>query len=188
MYQYIISVSGLVPMGAAIFALVADAILNRRSGLIVIKRVDWSIILLFLGLFVWLHGFNKTHLVQATWAWVGLADADFHTAKHIAILTAFVLVGGNIFSNVPLTIIMLGLLQPCQDQKALVLYLAWLLTLAGNLTMFGSVANLIVVQKGVQSLKYRLTFWQYFRFGFLTTLLITGVGLIIIYGLLLIPT
>ena len=107
--------------------------------------------------------------------------------QNIAILTVLVLVGSLVFSNVPLTLILLEVLPPCGDQQHLVVFLAWLLTLAGNLTMFSSVANLIVVQKGVQSLKYRLTFWQYFQFGFITTLLIIGVGLVIIYGLLLIP-
>ncbi len=57
----------------------------------------------------------------------------------------------------------------------------WLLlaagsTLAGNLTLFGAVANLIVVEAAAK-LGYQLTFWQHLQFG----LPLTVVTLLIAY-------
>ena len=74
---------------------------------------------------------------------------------------------------------------PEGDHLGLVLYLAFLTTIAGNLTLFGSVANLIVAQKALtSSLKYRFNFWTYLKFGFISTLLLSLVGMFVIYGLL----
>ena len=60
------------------------------------------------------------------------------------------------------------------------------LTFPGNLTLFGSVANLIVAQKAQESVDYHLTFWTYLRYGLPSTLLTLTVGILLIYGLLLI--
>ena len=59
-----------------------------------------------------------------------------------------------------------------------------LLLFTGNLTLFGSVANLIVSQKSKETLSYRLTFWKFLRFGFITTVPILVIGVIFLYGLL----
>lgn len=84
----------------------------------------------------------------------------------------------------PLTIIVLELLIPCVNQLELVLYLAWISTIAGNLTLFGSVANLIVAQKAYSTIGYRLGFFEYLRYGFVTTVVLSALGMAIIYGLL----
>lgn len=59
------------------------------------------------------------------------------------------------------------------------LILAWASTIAGNLTLVGSAANLIVCEKArtVPYLHYHLSFWRHFRFGFPATLLIVSIGL-----------
>ncbi|CAF1114660.1 unnamed protein product [Adineta steineri] len=91
----------------------------------------------------------------------------------------------NIFSNVPLTLLVLEQVPPTGDHLSLVLYLAFITTIAGNLTLFGSVANLIVAQKALtSSLQHKFDFWTYLKFGFLTTILLSLVGTLIIYGLL----
>ena len=97
----------------------------------------------------------------------------------------FTIIGSNVFSNVPLTLLVLEQVPRTGDHLSLILYLAFLTTIAGNLTLFGSVANLIVAQKALSSdLQYRFTFWTYFKFGFITTILFSFIGMFIIYGLI----
>lgn len=131
-----------------------------------------------------MHGLNATRLPRWGWEKLGLASAGQLSPVKLAILAAFILIGSNIFSNVPLTMIVLEQLVPCKDQFGLILYLAWMASIAGNLTLFGSVANLIVAQKGQQTIKYRLTFFGYLRYGFFTTLINSVVGMLILYGFL----
>ena len=177
-------ITGLVPVGAALVIITADAVINRRSALHIIHRVDWSIILMFLGIFVWMDGINITRLPRWIWKHLGLAGADYAYISTIAMLSGFVIIGSNIFSNVPLTIIILEQLEPCQDQLRMVLLLSWCATIAGNLTLFGSVANLIVADKTLQTVNFRLTFWRYLRFGLPTSVIIIFVGLLVLNGLL----
>ena len=148
------------------------------------RRVDWSILMMFFGMFTYMHGLNATRLPRWGWAKLGLAESTTLSPLKLVVLAAFILIGSNIFSNVPLTLIVLEQMVPCADQFGLVLYLAWCATIAGNLTLFGSVANLIVAQKGQQTVKYRLTFFGYLRFGFFTTIVNMVVGIVMIYGFL----
>ncbi|XP_050418719.1 uncharacterized protein LOC126832081 [Patella vulgata] len=177
---------GLVPMAGATLALVVDAALNKRNASVIMGRVDWGVIMMFFGIFVWLHGINTTRIPRWIWKQMGLADANLDDTQTIVILCVFVIFCSNIFSNVPLTIIVLDQLEPCKNQFALVLYLAWCSTIAGNLTLFGSVANLLVAQKARETLDEPLTFMGYLKYGFVSTLIIVIIGIPIIYGLLLI--
>lgn len=172
-------------MGAAILAITADAIINRQTAFVVLRRVDWSILMMFLGMFVYMQGLSATRLPRWGWHQLGLSGAGLAlTPARLAVLAGFIVGSSNVFSNVPLTLLVLEQLVPCADQFGLVLYLAWCATIAGNLTLFGSVANLIVAQKGQQTLKRRLTFCGYLRFGFVTTLLNVVVGVVLLYGFL----
>ena len=62
--------------------------------------------------------------------------------------------------------------------------LAWVSTVAGNLTLLGSAANLIVCEQArhAPSLAYNLTFWRHFKFGLPSTLIVTAIGLFLIRG------
>ena len=124
---------GLVPMAAAVIVIAADAIINRRNAVIIMKRVDWSILMMFFGIFVWMHGFNATQIPRWCWHNVGLSAAGTHvSAAQLATFSVFVILGSNVFSNVPLTLIVLEQLVPCQNQFGLVVMLAWIATIAGK--------------------------------------------------------
>jgi Na+/H+ antiporter NhaD/arsenite permease-like protein len=68
----------------------------------------------------------------------------------------------NLVSNVP-AVLLLHHLIPHPDTRSWLLLAAGS-TLAGNLTLLGSVANLIVAEAAVKQ-GYRLTFWEHLRFG-----------------------
>ena len=185
--MFYFSISGLIPIAAACMAIIFDGLLNRRPSMGIVHRLDWSVVLTFMGLFVWLYGLGKTQVPNWLWTKVSLAENTFTSAWGILLLTVTVVVGTNIFGNVIVTVIVLDRLVPCQNQLSLVLYLAWCSSIAGNLTQLSNTTNLIVSQKALQAVNYRLTYWTYLKYGFLTTLVILPMGILILYCLLLIP-
>ena len=64
------------------------------------------------------------------------------------------------------------------------LILAWVSTVAGNLTLVGSAANLIVSEQARRAkvMGYNLSFWNHLRFGLPATLIVIAVGLPLIHG------
>jgi Na+/H+ antiporter NhaD/arsenite permease-like protein len=118
------------------------------------------------------------------WEKLGLAEDKLESVWSLGLLYAFILVGSNVFSNVPLTILVLEQVAPCTPNLPLVLYLGWVATVAGNLTLFGSVANLIVVEKAYETLRVHFTFMDYLKYGFLSTLLLSLAGMLAVFLLL----
>lgn len=74
-------------------------------------------------------------------------------------------------------------ISPANEKKAW-LILAWASTVAGNLSLLGSAANLIVCEQArrAQHLGYNLSFWSHLKFGLPSTLVVTAIGLILIRG------
>ena len=96
-----------------------------------------------------------------------------------------VLVLSNVCSNVPSVMLLGQILQSQQvndvDKTLGWLVLAWSATVAGNFTLVGSIANLIVAEKGA-ACGYELTFWRHFMFASWSTLIIMLVGCFILFG------
>ncbi len=90
---------------------------------------------------------DKTEIPTINYSVHFKASLNLMEPGPLLLFSLFISILSNIFSNVPLTVLVLAQLTPCGKQKLLVLYLAWLTTVSGNLTMFGSVANLIVAQQ-----------------------------------------
>lgn len=74
-------------------------------------------------------------------------------------------------------------ISPIAEKKAW-LILAWVSTVAGNLSLLGSAANLIVCEQArrAQFGGYTLTFWRHLKFGVPSTLIVTAVGLALVRG------
>ena len=68
------------------------------------------------------------------------------------------------------------------DEKKAWLILAWVGTIAGNLSLLGSVANLIVCEQAHRApqLGYTLSFWSHLKFGVPITLIVIAIGLTLI--------
>lgn len=73
--------------------------------------------------------------------------------------------------------------SPADKNKAW-LILAWVSTVAGNFSLLGSAANLIVCEQAQRSLAagYTLSFWSHLRFGIPSTLMVTAIGVPLIRG------
>ena len=177
--------AGLVPLGAAILIITADAILNRQSASVTLKRCNWSVIIMFMAIFVWVSGFNATGLPKWTWYNVGLSNVSGNLSiSTLATITGFCVLGTNIFGPFLYTLTVLELLEPCQNQLQFILCVAWCSSIGGNLTLFGSMSNIIIAQRARQTLDFKLTNWIYLRFAVLTTLIHIVSGLCLICGIL----
>jgi Na+/H+ antiporter NhaD/arsenite permease-like protein len=176
---------GLMPVAAGIFTMLADTILNKTYAHDAMLKIDWTVILMFMGLFVWLGGFQNTCYPEM--AFNKLAPyMNLNKIEGVLLFTVAVIIGSNIFSNVPLVILIvdrIGSLCGEEECKGPLggLLLAWISTIAGNFTLIGSVANLIVAEKARGTVGYRITFWNYFKFGGISTCVVLFGMLPIVY-------
>ena len=178
---------GLIPLGASILTMLVDSIINRKYAFDAMARVDWTVVLMFMGLFAWIGGFQNTCIPKRIFD--GLAEyMNLHTFGGVILFTVFVIIGANIFSNVPLTILIIDRLPDlCGDEKCTGplggLILSWVATISGNTSLIGSICNLIVAEKARSTLNYQLTFLRYARFGLASALLVIYCGLPFVYFL-----
>ena len=133
-------------------------------------HVDWGLLVFFAGLFVVIGGINRTGILRA------LHDraAPLFGPSGVG-LTLFTVAMSNLVSNVPYVIVV---------QKWISGSYAWTLvamasTFAGNLTIVGSVANMIVLELSKDHAK--IGFLQYLRAGVPVTIVTTAAGFLILY-------
>ncbi len=131
--------------------------------------VDWSLLMLFLGLFLILGGAEQAGI---TGELLGLAERL--NLRNTLIFTAMVTLLSNIVSNVPAVMLLKGLVPQFRDPHTAWLMLAMSSTLAGNLTITGSVANIIVVEKARS--EAHISFLEYMKIGVPVTLVTLAIG------------
>jgi Na+/H+ antiporter NhaD/arsenite permease-like protein len=134
------------------------------------REIDWSLLLMFAGLFVVVAGFETALLTPQVIAEVGLLHLD-----KVPVLSLVTAALSNLVSNVPAVLVLRPFVGAAGDPERAWLTVAMASTLAGNLTILGSVANLIVVQ-GARSRGIAIGFWAYFRVGAPLTVLTILVG------------
>jgi Na+/H+ antiporter NhaD/arsenite permease-like protein len=91
---------------------------------------------------------------------------DLQRAGLLTIVTAVL---SNLVSNVPAVMLLKSLVPRLPDPHTAWLVAAMASTLAGNLTITGSVANIIVVERARPEAV--IGFWDYFRIGLPITVL-----------------
>jgi len=134
-------------------------------------EIDWSLLVLFAGLFIVVAGLEHSALEQDL-----LRVASMFRLNNSITLTAFSAALSNLVSNVPAVLLFRPIVRHLTSPRQGWLILAMSSTLAGNLTILGSVANLIVVQRARQVV--RVGFWEYCRVGAPLTLATLGAGLL----------
>jgi len=96
-------------------------------------------------------------------------------------LAWFSALGSNIFSNVPFVLVAGKRISNFADPTLMWKVMALATTFAGNLTLLGSVANLIVVESARRHCE--VGFWDYAKFGIPVTLLTTAAGMLVLLWL-----
>ena len=141
------------------------------AGRRVLARVDLSLLTLFAGLFVVVGALGHTGVTG-----LALAALGAGWANGVAGLTAITAIASNLFSNVPAVLLLAPLVAEAGAGRVGYLTLAMASTLAGNLTLAGSVANLIVAE-GARKLGVTIGFWDYLRVGLPITLITLALGI-----------
>jgi Na+/H+ antiporter NhaD/arsenite permease-like protein len=152
---------------AALIAGGALLITRRVKPEKIYRQIDWSLLVLFTGLFVVVAGAEKaTHHL--------LDQATRFPLQRVEVLTALSAALSNLLSNVPAVLVFKPLVPRLPDPQQAWLVLAMSSTLAGNLTILGSVANLIVVERARPHV--RIGFWDYAKVGIPVTLTTLAIG------------
>lgn len=130
--------------------------------------VDWQLLVLFAGLFVVNHALQASGAPERALAWLQAQGLDLTQPRWL--FTATVLLS-NLVSNVPAVMLLL----PAAGQAQAGALLALASTLAGNLILVGSIANLIVVDQAAL-LGVHIGWRQHARVGVPVTLASLGLA------------
>jgi Na+/H+ antiporter NhaD/arsenite permease-like protein len=159
-------------LGACLMLLV-----DFREPDLVLKEVDWSLLVFFSSLFIVVRGFGATGLPADAWN-EAKNSINVNTTSGIILYTILILIGSNTVSNVPLVLLFGPSIPTLHNPTHAWLLLSFVSTVAGNLTLVGSVANLIVAARA--KLYYRLEFIEYATFGTPSTIVVTIVGVCLV--------
>ncbi len=154
-------------------------VLARRDTHEVLKLVDWHLLVFFAALFVVVEGLNGTGLPDQTYSRLQgvFGSSEASQAWNFAWFSAL---GSNIFSNVPFVLVAGKWIGNFAQPELMWKVMALATTLAGNLTILGSVANIIVVESARGHAE--VGFWDYAKFGIPVTILTTlaGMGILLL--------
>jgi len=148
---------------------------NKPIAVEVLHHVNWSLLLFFAGLFITVHGLKSSGFTE--WVWIQAAPL-WHTSElgQEVNLVWLSVIGSNVVSNVPFIELMEDQMKRFDHPDTMWMLLALSTTFAGNLTLLGSVANIIVMEVSGEP----VSFWQYFKVGLPVTILSCVVGIILL--------
>ena len=153
-------------------AIIAGAVLlvtRRVKPAKIYLQIDWPLLVMFIGLFIVVAGVEKAlsrDLIRLA------ADLQLDRTGP---LSAAAVVLSNLVSNVPAVLVFKPFIAHLADPRRAWLTLAMGSTLAGNLTILGSVANLIVVERARRQAP--IGFLEYARVGVVVTAATVAVGI-----------
>lgn len=146
----------------------------------VLKLVDWHLLLFFAALFVVIEGLRETQLPEHIYQALRGVFGETTTAQAWN-LTWFSVAGSNVFSNVPFVLVAGQWMRNFIEPELMWKVLALSTTFAGNLTILGSVANVIVVESAKPHIE--VGFWDYARLGIPITIITTIVGVAVLLAM-----
>jgi len=162
-----------VPIALAAFIAAVLLLFTRRiKPNKIFTSIDWEILVFFAGLFI------VTGALESNGITARLSDFSRSLGElSVLDLSVITAVLSNLVSNVPAVLLLKSLIAQLNNPTAGWLTLAASSTLAGNLTLLGSVANLIVAESAGRR-KIKLSFWEYTKAGALITLATLGFSII----------
>lgn len=154
-------------------ALIAASILlftRRIKPERVFREIDWSLLVFFSALFV------VTSTVETT----GVGERLYDIFKNFIFVNIFsfsfsMAVLSNVVSNVPAVMLFAPFLNSLTNSYEFWITAAMSSTFAGNLTIIGSVANIIVVEIATKN-GIKINFMQFFRVGIMVTTITIAIG------------
>jgi Na+/H+ antiporter NhaD/arsenite permease-like protein len=156
----------LAGLSPALVASVGAAVLLVTRSMepkLVYEEVDWGLLVFFIGLFLIVAGAEQVGFTGKL-----LEVASAAGLNRSSTFAAATVVLSNIVSNVPAVMLLKSIVPSFANTHTAWLLLAMASTLAGNLTITGSVANIIVVERSKGEVP--IGFWDYFRVGLPVTI------------------
>ncbi|MGH8013087.1 MAG: anion transporter [Candidatus Binataceae bacterium] len=169
-------IAGLPTDLVAIAAGAVSLFTRRIKPARVYKLVDWTLLLMFAGLFIVVAGAEHTGVQDRIVAAIGS-----QRLLNIAVLTAVTAILSNIVSNVPAVMLFQPLYRSYNWNRRTALVIASASTLAGNLTILGSIANLIVVEAARRE-QITISFGEYMRTGVPLTVITLAIEIAMLHG------
>lgn len=152
--------TGVIAMTAGILALIVVMTKSPTKVVWVAKKVDWRILVFFIGLFILMGAVERSGLLtHIASLFPGFGDGNTPSITGVA---AFSAVLSNLVSNVP-GVMLIGNMLPAGNM-ALWFTLATCSTLAGNATLIGSAANVIVSERS-ETEDIHFNFWKFALIG-----------------------
>ena len=161
--------AGVPPAMAAALGAAALLITRTIEPHKLYEEVDWGLLVFFVGLFLIVGGAENAGIVGDF-----LHIAEYWNLHKLGAFTVAVAFLCNIVSNVPAVMLLKSMVPAFPNPHTAWLVLAMASTLAGNLTITGSVANIIVVESARPDTT--ITFWEYFRVGLPITVITLAFG------------
>lgn len=161
---------GQPPAKAAIIVGALLLLTRRVRSTRVYAEIDWSLLLMFSGLFIIVAGAEHALLTPD----IRAAAGGLHLERPW-VLSALTAVLSNLVSNVPAVLMLKPFVAALPDATRGWLLMAMASTLAGNFTVLGSIANLIVIEKAARR-GVTIGVWAYARVGMPLTVLTLLLG------------
>lgn len=178
----ILLIKGIVILGAVVLAFLLGLepalVASLGAAVLLITRrlkpnkvyagIDYNLLVIFIGLFVVVGGVEQSGLFK-----LFLGEIKLINLQAFTVLTVIL---SNIVSNVP-AVMLLKFMIPAAHSSLWWANMAIFSTLAGNLTITGSIANLIVVELAKKS-GIKIGFGDYLRIGFPITVILVLIGML----------
>ena len=150
------------PLPRYLVALVVAGLLlcsHKLESKDVLKLVDWQLLILFIGLFVVVGTFHREGLGNSALQWCSHHGLNLNNPFALAATTGVL---SNLINNSAAVMLLIHLVDLSKPINGYILALAN--TLAGNLFLIGSIANIIVV-KEAKEFGINISFWKFAKYG-----------------------
>lgn len=175
----VLAAAGVELAGAAMCAAAVLMVIARTPPKQAFALVDWQLLVFFAGLFVVVAGIAHAGVLERLFSYVAPVVARGDLVGDLAFV-ALVVVASNVVSNVPLVLVAVAWVPHMPEPTWGFILLAVGSTLAGTLTLFGSVANIIVMEGAGP--RGEIGFWRFLRYGAVITLVNLAVAFALLYA------
>lgn len=141
----------------------------------IIKEIDWVLLLFFASLFIVVKGAEKAGILPM-FVKISHFNNSFYSITFLHIVS---LVLSQLISNVPYVILLIPAIKH-NNSKLLWLALASSSTLAGNATIIGAMANLIVLESAAKS-GVTISFMEFLKPGIVVTIITLLLSIAVLY-------
>jgi len=161
----------LEPATVALAGATLLLIITRHDPQKVLEDVEWTTLMFFVGLFITVEAVVEVGWIER----VASALLDF-TAGNARVTTHLILwlsaIASGIVDNIPYTATMVPIVQSLGESMNIT-PLWWALAMGadfgGNLTLVGASANIVAANLAERA-GYKLTFWEFLKYGIVTVL------------------